>query len=266
MPELAPVPRNLGLRLAVALWAAGMIGVIAFAVFALPRLLPFIPLPPGERELPLPAGLISVASAAQGAFLLALAAWAGAALAPAVGLRAPAFRAAVARESVARALRPQLVPGIVGGVAGGAVLVLFSRVAPPALAAVQKHFDVPLPVRVLYGGVTEEILLRWGFMTLLAWVAWRLLQRGSGEPRAATVWLAIAGSALVFGMGHLPVASLLVGGLTPVVVATIVGANAAFGVVAGYLYWRYGLESAMLAHAFAHGAGYLGSRLLTHGG
>lgn len=32
----------------------------------------------------------------------------------------------------------------------------------------------------------------------------------------------------------------------------VVLGNAAFGLVAGWLYWRYGLEAAVLAHAGAH--------------
>ena len=40
-------------------------------------------------------------------------------------------------------------------------------------------------------------------------------------------------------------------------VAFIVGANTVFGLLFGYLFWRYGLESAMVAHALAHAVGYV---------
>lgn len=36
------------------------------------------------------------------------------------------------------------------------------------------------------------------------------------------------------------------------VVAFVIGANTAFGLLFGYLFWRHGLESAMIAHALAH--------------
>ena len=36
------------------------------------------------------------------------------------------------------------------------------------------------------------------------------------------------------------------------IVAFVIGWNAAFGLLFGYLFWRYGLESAMLAHALSH--------------
>lgn len=37
----------------------------------------------------------------------------------------------------------------------------------------------------------------------------------------------------------------------------IVTANPLFGLVAGYLFWRHGLESAMLAHLLAHLLAYI---------
>ena len=40
--------------------------------------------------------------------------------------------------------------------------------------------------------------------------------------------------------------------------AFVVVANTAFGVLFGWLFWRYGLEAAMIAHAMAHLVGYVG--------
>jgi len=56
----------------------------------------------------------------------------------------------------------------------------------------------------------------------------------------------------MFGAGHLPPASALVGTLDANVEAFAMGANLAFGLLFGYLVWRFGLESAMIAHAVAH--------------
>ena len=53
--------------------------------------------------------------------------------------------------------------------------------------------------------------------------------------------------ALVFGAGHLPMAAKLVP-LTAGVVARVVAYNALAGLVFGWLYWKRGLEHAMLAH------------------
>lgn len=111
---------------------------------------------------------------------------------------------------------------------------------------------MPLAVRLLYGGVTEEVLVRWGLMSLLVWALWRVFRRGAANPGAGLAWIAIALSAVVFGLAHLPAAAGLAGPLAWPVVLHLTGANAAFGVIAGFLFWRYGLEAAIVAHVVAH--------------
>jgi hypothetical protein len=138
-------------------------------------------------------------------------------------------------------------------VLGGVLLFAMLRSFPPALSDLRRQFNPALAARVLYGGITEEVLLRWGFMTALVWLAWRVLQGRRGPVRSAFVWLAIVTSALVFGLGHLPIVYALAGGtVSATSVVIVVGANAVFGVLFGYLFWRWGLESAMIAHATAH--------------
>jgi membrane protease YdiL (CAAX protease family) len=197
------------------------------------------------------------ASIFQNALLVALAVWGGVALAPAVGLRAPAFEAAALRRPIMAALRPQILPGLIGGVPGGLLLFASLRLSPGPIAALQGQFTPPLFARVLYGGITEEVLLRWGLMTVFTWLTWRFVQRKSGTVKVGLVWLAIVASALLFGAGHLPLAHFLIGSLNGPVVAFVVGLNAAFGVLFGWLYWRRGLESAMVAHAAAHLVSYV---------
>ena len=98
-------------------------------------------------------------------------------------------------------------------------------------------------------------------MTALVWLAWRLLQRRRGAPRAVYIWLAIVVSGLLFGAGHLPAAAALVGELTGDVVLFVVGVNTAFGLLFGYLFWRYGLEAAMIAHVTTHVVSYVAGLL-----
>lgn len=234
------------LKLGLLLFLAGMLGVVALTVTVLPQVL-------GDASLPLPSWLVLAASITQSGLLVALVVWLGVLMAPKVGLSAPAFEAAVTRQPVVAALRPQLFPGLLGGLLGGLGLFAIGDYASPAeLADVEQPFTVPLVARVLYGGITEELLLRWGLMTVLVWMAWRLLQRRKGTPQIVYIWLAIVVSALLFGAGHLPAAAAQVGELTADVAAFVVGANTVFGILFGFLFWRYGLEAAIIAHAFAH--------------
>ncbi|UZH11195.1 MULTISPECIES: hypothetical protein [unclassified Halomonas] len=85
------------LKLGLLLFFAGMFGVIALTVTVLPQVL-------GDASLPLPSWLVLAASIMQSGLLVALVVWLGVLLAPKVGLSAPAFEAAVTRQSVAAAL------------------------------------------------------------------------------------------------------------------------------------------------------------------
>jgi len=234
-------------RFGLLLWGAGVVGSAAITAMVLPQLLEQMQVP-----LPAPLWVLTLAGLAQSALLLAFAVWAGVRLAPSVGLGAPAFEAVVTGRPIGPALRLQLLPGLTVGLLGGILLFVNFRYAPAAVAELQDRFAIPIFARVLYGGITEELLLRWGLMTALVWLAWRFLQQRRGNVRAPFVWLAIAVSALVFAAGHLPAASVLLGALDVPVVAFVMGVNTTFGLLFGYLYWRRGLESAMIAHAVAH--------------
>ena len=238
------------IRLAATLWIAGMVSIALVAIFIVPSLV-------AGRTLPLPIWAISAISFAQGGVFLGLTVWAGCALAPKVGLHAPVFEALAGSTPVVAALRPLLVPGLLGGLVGGAFLIAITYAAPPELATAAQKIVLPLSVRILYGGITEELLLRWGVMSLMLWLLWRFVQRSPGQPTALLVWLAIVGSAALFGVGHLPAAHAIVGTLSFPVVVFVVGGNAAFGTLAGWLFWRFGLESAMLAHGVAHVVAYV---------
>ena len=74
------------IRFAATLWLAGMVSIALVAIFVVPSLV-------AGRTLPLPIWAISASSFAQGGVFLALTVWAGCALAPKLGLRAPVFEA-----------------------------------------------------------------------------------------------------------------------------------------------------------------------------
>jgi hypothetical protein len=247
------------IRLFLVLWIAGMVGVLSLLMVDLQALIAALPQTAGTPppELPPPA-LLKLATVLQPAILTSLAVLLGIWLAPKVELHAPAAEAFAERNSLLTALKPQIIPGVVAGLISGVAITLTWLIAKPsfspAFIAKAEEFNNFLPhaVRMLYGGLTEEILLRWGVMTFLVWMFWRIFQRGTGRPRGVYFVAAIILSAVMFGIGHLPIASILAGGLTLPVVIYVITANSIFGIVAGFLYWRRGLESAILAHMFAH--------------
>ena len=99
----------------------------------------------------------------------------------------------------------------------------------------------------LYGGFTEEILSRLFFVSLLGWILSRFSHTDEGLPSFTAMWIAIVGSAIIFGLGHLP-ATLASTPFSMIVLARAVLLNGIYGTLFGYLYWKRGLESSMLAH------------------
>lgn len=255
-------------RLFVILWLAGLAGVLSLLFVDLDALIKILPIPAGT-EIPTITPAFKLLSLIQPAVIVSVAVLVGVALAPKVGLSSPVAEAAASGGNLVSAYKPQIIPGIVGGLAGGVAIVLIAVVSKPFLspevvARIGEFGKVlPLPTRLLYGGITEEILLRWGLMTLLVWTAWRLFQKGQGSPKPTFFVSAILISSLVFGIGHLPVAFMLFPEPMLALTLFVIVGNSAFGLIAGYLYWKKGLESAMLAHALTHivlfMASYLGA-------
>ena len=111
-----------------------------------------------------------------------------------------------------------------------------------------------VPMRLFYGGITEEVLIRWGLMAPLAWGIWRVRNHGgagSGTPARTTMWATVVLSAVLFGVGHLPAATASYS-LTISLIAQVVSLNSAVGLGFGWLYWRNSLETAMVAHMMFH--------------
>jgi len=236
-----------------------MLGVLSFLLVDLAAVVRSIPRPAGEPavELPPPV-LFKLAAIIQPTVLMTIAVFVGIGLAGRVGLHAPAAEACAAGDRFLAKLRPQILPGVIAGLASGVAIALTWVLAKPYLSGEfierAQEFNKVMPhvTRFLYGGITEEILLRWGLMTLLVWAMWRLFQRGEDAPRPVLFVLAIVLAAVFFGIGHLPIAFMLAGELTLPLVIYVVTANSIFGLVAGFLYWRRGLEAAIMAHMSAH--------------
>jgi hypothetical protein len=236
---------NPRLRLGAAIWLLAMSGVVVLALTVLPQILAKSP-----RQVP--AGVVLTASIVQSGVLLLLAVWVGVAMSRPLGLGAPAVEAALSGSAVWRALKRQLPPAAMVGLVVGGMLVCAERMAPAALLAVGHAVEIPLAAKVLYGGVTEEVLLRWGMMTALIWLPWRFVQKKANRPGAACVIGAILVTAVLFGALHLPAAGAMGVKLTASVVTYIIIGNSVPGVLFGFLYWRYGIEAAIIAHALGH--------------
>lgn len=202
--------------------------------------------------MPFDPMLVKALAVVQPTVLMLLAVALGLWAAPKVGLDAPVVRAWAERRPTLPALMPQLAPAAWAGAAVAAMLVAFwSVVRAQDFAAPVTALETPLAMKLLYGGVVEELLLRWGVMSLFVWIAWRL--GGAARPVPAwAIWTGLIASSMLFAAGHLPVLFVLLPEAPGWFVGLALAANFLPGMLFGWLYWRRGLEAAMIAHALAH--------------
>jgi hypothetical protein len=100
-------------------------------------------------------------------------------------------------------------------------------------------------------GVAEETAYRLFMLSLLALLASRVFRSQTGRPAPWQLWAAGVASAIIFGLAHLPLARQLGIPIDTIAVVRIIIHNGVPGIVYGWLFWTFGLESAMLAHASA---------------
>ena len=104
---------------------------------------------------------------------------------------------------------------------------------------------------VTYGGVIEEVMLRLFFLSLIAFVLHKLFEKGKQETSEAVLITANIVAALLFAAGHLP-ATITTIGSSPMILLRCFLLNGSFGLIFGWLYRKYGLQYAMLAHGGCH--------------
>ena len=211
-----------------------------------------------RQALPFPLPVIALLSVAQNSVVLGVAIAVGLRLAERVGLQLPIITAWASGERPA-AMRPIVVHALGLGLTAGALLVVidvsvFLPQMPPAIRELAAG-SIPLWKRmlagILYGGILEELFCRLFLFSLFAWLLGFVLRASDGRPSATAFWIANLLVALLFSLGHLPATSMLVP-LTPMVVTRALVLNGLAGVTCGSLFWRRGLEAAMLAHMAFH--------------
>ncbi|MCM3719512.1 CPBP family intramembrane glutamic endopeptidase [Fictibacillus phosphorivorans] len=105
---------------------------------------------------------------------------------------------------------------------------------------------------VWYGGIVEEILLRLFLMTFIVWLLSFLFKKSGETIPSSFYWVGIILSALLFSAGHLPATEALYGELNNLIITRAFVLNGVLAVFFGYLYWKKGLEYAMIAHMMLH--------------
>ena len=232
------------------LFLLGFLGIVS-VVPVIPKLLGLQPEP-----LPFPIEIIQLISVVQSSFLLLFMLVVGSIFSRKVNLHAPVIVALTSSHNALSALKPQIFPAIKGGILGGILITVFfdlmSSELPAEFLSAAEKLTIPWYAKLLYGGITEELLIRWGLMSFFVWGIYRLTQKPGAEISAYNYILGIILAAVIFGLGHLPIALTLSSEISASLIIYIVLGNAVFGFIAGYLYWKRGLECAIGAHMIAH--------------
>ena len=95
-------------------------------------------------------------------------------------------------------------------------------------------------------GVKEELVFRFGLLTLLVWVGIRFFQLPKSH--SLLFWTANLLAVIPFSLVHLLNAAGLEIPITTGLIVAILFTNGAVGLMCGWLYSRYGLESAIITH------------------
>ena len=238
------------------LWIAAVFSVIAILPYVLSTQDSLLQ----TLKLSIPLPVVIALQVMQNAILFAIAIFAGLVFAGHVGLGTPILDSLTRGESMAERVRAILPLSVfLGVIATLVVLGLEFFYFQPALVKQLSTTASALNLRTsqpeawkgllasFYGGIAEEILLRLFVMSLFVWLGRFLSRTPDGKPTNAVFWIANVLAAVLFGLGHLPATSLVVP-LTPLVVTRAVILNGLIGVVCGWLYWKRGLEAAMISH------------------
>lgn len=201
-------------------------------------------------SIPLP--LLIAVGVAQNVVLLGVLVGVGLLLARKLKLGAPLIESWLYREPPRVSARDSVKSGVLVGISVGIVILVAILIAAPHLpglpfvaaakAAVWKRVGV-----CFYGAIVEEVVCRLFLLTLLGWLGIRVFQKKTTRMSTATFWSANIIAAILFGLGHLPNAAMVMH-ITPTVVVLALVLNGIAAIPLGYLYWKRGLESAMIAH------------------
>lgn len=114
--------------------------------------------------------------------------------------------------------------------------------------AVEQHYEnIGILSRIFYGGFIEEVMFRWGIMSLVSWLS-QLVFEGT----TLSVILAVGISSVLFALVHIPSIKMVLKAPKPSVYIYTVLGNLWVGVFTGWAFLEAGIFSAILVHILFH--------------
>lgn len=127
---------------------------------------------------------------------------------------------------------------------GGVFFFLIAQKFEVLFSSLEKIIHPSWLTKLLYGGIAEEIIVRWGCTTFFL-----LILSKKFSPDKSFIWSVVL-SSLLFGLGHIPMAMAAKASMT--LVFLVLFSNFMYGLLFGYAFIKFGLWCAILCHLGAH--------------
>lgn len=240
------------------MYAGALLGAVAITPYSL-RLIE-------QLGQPISPSRFLLLSLAQNLLLFAVVIPLGLLVARAFGLGAPYVEAALGGRAPDHSSGEMLIWSFwLGGACGALLLTIDLVLMPrfPALLALARKTSLwDNFAASFYGGLNEELLFRLLGLSGIVWLLSRVWHTPSGQPTDATLWLANVIMAVVFALGHLPAARAIIGSVKPQLIGRTLVLNVPIALICGWLFWRFGIEAAIIAHFTADVVYHVGGTLL----
>ncbi len=228
--------------------------LLSASILSILAIMPFILTLQGEtlKSIPMPLPLVILIIVVQSAFLFAILTFIGLKLSSKLGFKIPIIKKLAAKEKIDFNVKSIIKTSVLLGSLTGIAIIFFDFIFSQfGLESLFKEISVPIWQGFLasfYGGIAEEVIMRLFFMTFIVWLLAKVIKpKGIIIENNLIVWTSIIVAALLFGLGHLPITSELTT-ITPLIFFRALLLNGIAGIVFGWLYWKKGLESAIIAH------------------
>ncbi len=225
-------------KLFFVLWIASIIA----SILILPYILEI------QSELLTEAGIslpiLVLVSVFQGAVIFGLATFFGLILAEKTGFKIPLLTSWFEKKEI-EYTKTFWLSVLLGLIAGVLIFLLDKFAFQQSILSITNVAPWKGFLASFYGGIAEEIIMRLFLLSLLVFILTKIFRQK--KDHTLLVWISIIIISVIFGLGHLPITSAVTA-ITPMIVFRAILLNGVGGIIFGWLYWKKGLESAMIAH------------------
>lgn len=201
------------------------------------------------KEINQPLALIFVAQFIQSLILFSVSIFFGLILSEKIGFKLPLFEAILEKRDYKKIVKNILGNSILIGITVAIIIYILDIFFASKGTIISTH-EIYAPawqtlLAAFYGGIVEEILMRLFLMTFFIWISMKLFRQKQAKKINTIISIII--TAVIFGLGHLPITASITD-INILIIGRAIVLNGIAGVVFGWLFWKKGLESAMIAH------------------